>query len=123
MEKVNSGENTTIEYETCGAGEPIILIHGSVIPDSFMPLVKEHALTSRYRLVRYHHRGYMGTTHSAPPVRIIDQAHDCLGLMHQFRISGAHIVGPLLRWGHCHDGRARKTGLGPYTFARRTGFG
>jgi pimeloyl-ACP methyl ester carboxylesterase len=35
----------------------------------------------------------MGTTNSAPPVRIVDQADDCLGLMHQLRISRPHIVG------------------------------
>jgi pimeloyl-ACP methyl ester carboxylesterase len=92
MEKADLGDRI-IEYETRGAGEPVILIHGSVAPDAFLPLMNEPALTSRYRLVRYHRRGYMGTTHSPPPVRIVDQAHDCLGLMRQLGISRAHVAG------------------------------
>jgi pimeloyl-ACP methyl ester carboxylesterase len=92
MEKADLGDRI-IEYETRGAGEPVILIHGSVAPDAFLPLMNEQALTARYRLVRYHRRGYMGTTHSPPPVRIVDQAHDCLGLMRQLGISRAHVVG------------------------------
>ena len=92
MEKATVGNNI-IEYETRGAGEPVILIHGSVVADSFIPLINEHALTSRYCLVRYHRRGYMGTTHSPPPVSITDQARDCLGLMRKLGISCAHLVG------------------------------
>ena len=71
MKKADLGDKI-IEYETFGAGEPIILIHGSVLADAFVPLLNEHPLSSRYQLVHYHRRGYMSTTHSAPPVRIID---------------------------------------------------
>src|SRR5215472_17787347 len=92
MEKATVGNNI-IEYETRAAGEPVILIHGSVVADSLIPLINEHALTSRYSLVRYHRRGYMGTTHSPPPVSIADQARDCLGLMRKLGISCAHLVG------------------------------
>jgi hypothetical protein len=40
MEKVICGENTTIEHKMCGEREPLILIHGSLIPDSFIPWLR-----------------------------------------------------------------------------------
>jgi pimeloyl-ACP methyl ester carboxylesterase len=92
MDKADLGDRV-IEYDTHGVGEPVILIHGSGFADEFVPLMNERALASRYRLVRYHRRGYMGTTHSPPPVRIVDQARDCLGLIRHLGISRAHIVG------------------------------
>jgi pimeloyl-ACP methyl ester carboxylesterase len=92
MEKADLG-GTIIEYEDRGAGEPIILIHGSVLADTLKPLMEEEALLSRYRLIRYHRRGYLGTTHSPPPVSIVDQAVDCLGLIRHLGISHAHLAG------------------------------
>jgi hypothetical protein len=71
MKKADLGDQI-IEYQTLGEGEPIILIDGSVLADAFVPRLNEDPLTSRYQLVHYHRRGYMSTTHSAPPVRIID---------------------------------------------------
>src|SRR5215472_17183828 len=92
MEKADLG-GTIIEYEARGGGEPVILIHGSVLADTLKLLMDEDTLVSRYRLIRYHRRGYLGTTHSPPPVSVIDQAVDCLGLMHRLGISRAHLVG------------------------------
>jgi pimeloyl-ACP methyl ester carboxylesterase len=45
MEKADLGDKI-IEYEARGVGEPLILIHGSVLADSLMPLINEHALLS-----------------------------------------------------------------------------
>jgi pimeloyl-ACP methyl ester carboxylesterase len=92
MDKADLGDRV-IEYETRGVGEPVILIHGSGFADEFIPLMNERAVASRYRLICYHRRGYMGTTHSPPPVRIVDQARDCLALIRHLGISRAHIVG------------------------------
>jgi pimeloyl-ACP methyl ester carboxylesterase len=82
----------TLEFETRGAGEPVILIHGSMIADSYLPIMSEPAL-ARFRLVRYRRRGFGASTHSAPPVSIADQAADCAGLMRQLGIERAHVVG------------------------------
>jgi pimeloyl-ACP methyl ester carboxylesterase len=92
MEIADLGDKI-VEYESRGAGEPVILIHGSAVADALKPLLEELALTSHYRIVRYHRRGYMGTTHSSPPVRIVDQARDCLDLMRQLGLSRAHLAG------------------------------
>jgi len=69
MEKADLG-GKIIQYEARGAGEPVILIHGSVLVDTLKSLMDEEALLSRHRFIRYHRRGYLGTTHSPPPVSI-----------------------------------------------------
>jgi len=46
-----------LEYEVRGAGEPVLLIHGSHVAHAFLPLMVEPALADRFRLVRYHRRG------------------------------------------------------------------
>jgi pimeloyl-ACP methyl ester carboxylesterase len=54
-------ENATVngvqlEYEVRGGGEPMLLIHGASVAETFVPLMKEPAL-ARFRLIRYHRRG------------------------------------------------------------------
>ncbi|HYB90126.1 MAG TPA: alpha/beta hydrolase [Candidatus Binataceae bacterium] len=82
-----------IEFESRGQGEPVVLIHGSVVADSYLPLMGERSLSGRYRLIRYRRRGYGGSSHSRPPVSIADQANDCLGLIRHLGIRKAHVVG------------------------------
>lgn len=43
-----------LEYEVCGAGEPVMLLHAGVCADFFKPLVAESSLVDHYRLIRYH---------------------------------------------------------------------
>ena len=50
-------DGVELEYETRGAGEPVVLAHAGVCADWFAPLTQEPALRDRYRLVRYH-RGW-----------------------------------------------------------------
>ena len=51
-----------LEYEPHGEGEPVLLIHGSHVADSFLPLTREVVLADRYRLIRYHRRGFAGSS-------------------------------------------------------------
>lgn len=81
-----------LEFETRGAGEPVVLVHGSAIADSYVPLFVKPSLSS-YRLVRYRRRGFGGSTHSPPPVSIKQQAADCLNLMRHLSVEKAHIAG------------------------------
>jgi hypothetical protein len=46
-----------LEYETCGTGEPVVLIHAGVCADFFRPLIEQRALTNRYTVLRYHRTG------------------------------------------------------------------
>jgi pimeloyl-ACP methyl ester carboxylesterase len=87
--KVNGIE---LEYEVIGAGEPVLLI-SPVFADGFLPLLAEPALADRYRLIRYHKRGWVGSTHTPPPVSVADHAADAAALLDQLGVPRAHIAG------------------------------
>jgi pimeloyl-ACP methyl ester carboxylesterase len=56
-------DDIKLEYEVSGTGEPVVFIHGALIADSFRPLLTEPVLAHRYRLIVYHRRGCMGSSH------------------------------------------------------------
>jgi pimeloyl-ACP methyl ester carboxylesterase len=87
--KVNGVE---LEYEVRGAGEPVLLID-MLIADCFVPLLSEPALAHRYQLIRYHKRGWVGSTHTPPPVSIGEHAADAAGLLDHLGVQSAHIAG------------------------------
>jgi pimeloyl-ACP methyl ester carboxylesterase len=60
-----------LAYEVQGAGEPVVLVHGSHIADAFAPLLIEPVLTERYQLILYHRRGFAGSTHPDGPLSIV----------------------------------------------------
>ncbi len=87
--KVNGVE---LEYEVVGAGEPVLLI-SPVIADGFLPLLSEPALADHYQLIRYHKRGWVGSTHTPPPVTIADHCADAAALLDHLGMTRAHVAG------------------------------
>ncbi len=87
--KVNGVE---LEYEVVGTGEPVLFI-SSVLADGFVPLFLEPALADCYKLIHYHRRGWVGSTHSPPPVSIATQAADAAALIEHLGVPRAHIAG------------------------------
>ena len=81
-----------LEYEAIGSGEPVLLI-SPVLADGFVPLLSEPALADRHLLIRYHKRGWAGSTHTPPPVSIGDHAGDAAALLEHLGIPRAHIAG------------------------------
>jgi pimeloyl-ACP methyl ester carboxylesterase len=81
-----------LEYEVRGAGEPVLLID-MLIADCFVPLVREPALADRYQLIRYHKRGWVGSTHTPSPVSIAEHAADAAALLEYLGVRRAHIAG------------------------------
>lgn len=77
-----------------GTGEPVVFVHGGLIAESFAPVCA--ALGDRYRLVRYHRRGYAGSGGRPGPVSVARDAADCVGLLDALGIARAHVVG----WSH-----------------------
>ena len=75
-----------------GSGEPVLLID-MLIADCFVPLLAEPSLADRYQLIRYHKRGWVGSTHTPPPVSIGDHAADAAALLDHLGVRRAHIVG------------------------------
>ena len=85
-------EDYQLEYEVHGAGEPVVLIHGSVVADTYLPMLPEPSLSS-FKLVRYRRRGFGNSTHPTSSISIRDQANDCRVLMSELNIPRAHIAG------------------------------
>jgi pimeloyl-ACP methyl ester carboxylesterase len=83
----------TIEYEVAGHGESVVFIHGALIAETFRPLLAEPALTDRYQLIRYHRRGYAGSTHARRPIGVAHHAADCRALLRHLGMEHAHVVG------------------------------
>ena len=81
-----------LEYEVVGSGEPVLLID-MLLADCFVPLLSEPALADRYQLIRYHKRGWVGSTHTPPPVSVADHAADAAALLDHLGVRRAHIVG------------------------------
>jgi pimeloyl-ACP methyl ester carboxylesterase len=84
-------DGITLEYEAQGSGEPVVLIHGALMAATFQHLINEPALKA-LRLIRYHRRGYAGSTGEAA-VPLSTQATDCVGLLRELDALPAHIVG------------------------------
>jgi pimeloyl-ACP methyl ester carboxylesterase len=85
-------EDYQLEYEVHGAGEPAVLIHGSALADTYLPILSEPSLGS-FTLVRYRRRGFGNSTHPTSIISIGAQANDCWTLMSELNIARAHIAG------------------------------
>ena len=86
--KVNGVE---LEYEVAGAGEPVLLI-SPVLADGFVPLLSQPALTDSYELIRYHKRGWVGSTNTGP-VTVAEHAADAVALLDHLGVHHAHVAG------------------------------
>lgn len=80
-----------LEYEVTGSGEPVLLI-SPVLADGFLPLVREPSLGDR-QLIRYHKRGWVGSTHTDGAVGVEDHAADAAALLGHLGITRAHVAG------------------------------
>ena len=70
-----------------------MLLISPVLADGFLPLLSEPALADRYQLIRYHKRGWVGSTHTAAPVTVADHAADAAALLEHLGIRRAHVAG------------------------------
>jgi pimeloyl-ACP methyl ester carboxylesterase len=83
----------TLECEASGSGEPVVLIHGALVADAFGPLQEELSLANQYRLISYHRRGYVGSTHLTDEISIAQHAVDCQSLLRHLSVELTHVVG------------------------------
>jgi len=83
-----------LEYEVGGNadGEAVLLIHAGTAT-AYAPLMVEPALADRYRLVRFHRRGFAGSDPFDGPVSIDVFVRDALALLDHLGINHAHVVG------------------------------
>ncbi len=85
-------QDGTLEYEVHGDGEPVLLIHGSHVAGAFVPLMAAPALED-YRLIRYHRRGFAGSTKHEGTFSIEHQARDAAAVLEHLDVDTAHVVG------------------------------
>ena len=81
-----------LEYEVKGSGEAVLLV-SPVLADGFLPFFSEPSLVDQYQLIRYHKRGWAGSTHTPPPVNIADHVTDAVSLLGHLGVQRAHVVG------------------------------
>ena len=89
----------SLAYEDHGHGEPVLLIHGAAIATTFVPVTREPTLADRYRLIRYHRRGFTGSA----PIEDLDtlsgrdycavHVQDALSLLRHTGIERVHVIG------------------------------
>jgi pimeloyl-ACP methyl ester carboxylesterase len=82
-----------LEYQVQGSGEPLILIHGAIVADAFSPLLCQPSITSNYRVISYHRRGFAASSRAMPGLTIRQQAADCRALIRQLQIPRVHVAG------------------------------
>ncbi len=90
--KVAEVNGVELEYDVQGSGDPVLLI-SPVLADGFLPLLFEPTLADHYQLIRYHKRGWAGSTHTTPPVSIDDHAADAAALLDHLEVGRAHVAG------------------------------
>jgi pimeloyl-ACP methyl ester carboxylesterase len=87
-------EGAVIEYEVHGNGEPVLLLHLGLVADGLArPLLAQPELASRYQLVHYHRRGYMGSTLGHEPLTMDRQTRDVIALLRHLGVRRAHVAG------------------------------
>ena len=88
-----SANGAALEVITEGTGEPVILIQTALLSEELAPLTRQRALRDHYQLIRYHRRGYAGSSPIHGPGSIARDAADCHALMTALRTGPAHVVG------------------------------
>jgi 3-oxoadipate enol-lactonase len=106
--------NTHLYYESAGAGEPVVLIHGFTLDtrmwdDQFLPLAR------RFRVIRYDLRGFGRS--GLPTDEPYSHVDDLAGLLDHLQIESAQLVGlskggaVALDFALTHPGRVRRLAL------------
>jgi pimeloyl-ACP methyl ester carboxylesterase len=85
--------DAVLEFDFNGAGEPILLIHGTLLADSMLPFAQQPALFKRHLVIRYHRRGYGGSSRIDLPWSFAQHAMDAAGLLEQLGVRKTHVVG------------------------------
>jgi pimeloyl-ACP methyl ester carboxylesterase len=86
-------QTAELEFEVWGQGEPVLLIDGALITDTFRPILAEPGVAGRYRPIIYHRRGYGSSSQAWGTVSVAAQAADCRDLLDHLGVERAHIVG------------------------------
>ncbi|GAA3080554.1 alpha/beta hydrolase [Pseudonocardia yunnanensis] len=79
-----------IAFWESGTGEPLLLVHGGLCADWFLPVARE---LQGYRVVRTHRAGYGRSRNLTGTLTVLDHARHCAEALRSLRIERAHVVG------------------------------
>lgn len=85
--------DAALEVEIRGNGEPLVMIQTALAADEFLPLADELHRRNDLQVIRYHRRGYMGSSPVVGPGSIARDAADCERLLTTLDVGPAHVVG------------------------------
>lgn len=86
-------EGAELEVISEGVGEPVILIQTALLAEEFAAIAREPVLAEQFQVIRYHRRGYAGSSDVAGPGSIERDAADCRGVAAALGVERAHVVG------------------------------
>jgi pimeloyl-ACP methyl ester carboxylesterase len=85
-------DGAELEVTVQGSGEPVVLIQTALLAEELAPLADQPVLAA-YQLIRYHRRGYAGSSAVPESWSIKAEAEDCRRLLGALSLSRAHVVG------------------------------
>ena len=87
-------DDAQIEYEVRGHGEPVFLIHLSIVANGLAyPLFARPEIAGSYQLIHFHRRGYGASSLGGVPLTAAREAADAAALLKHLGIRRAHVVG------------------------------
>ena len=92
MDKITT-PHSILEVTVEGAGEPVLLLHGAIMGETYRVMMREPALAGHFKLISVLRQGFGGSSHSDGPFSIAEQAEDALAVLHAVGEERAHVVG------------------------------
>lgn len=81
-----------LEVFDVGTGEPVMFVQTALTADEEWPVAEDPALAA-YRRLRYHRRGYAGSSPAMGPGSVRRDAADCLAVLAGLGLGRVHTVG------------------------------
>jgi pimeloyl-ACP methyl ester carboxylesterase len=92
MEQVTVHDGGRLQTWATGDGEPVLLIHGAILAESFRCIERQGSL-SGYRLISYHRRGWGGSSRADEAFGVVEHARDASAVLTHYAVPRAHVVG------------------------------
>ncbi len=83
----------SLEFMVRGNGPPLLLVHGSIFADPWESMLSHGDLLADYQIIRYHRRGYGGSSPAAPGRTLGHEGADAIALLDHLGTERANVVG------------------------------
>lgn len=86
-------ERNELDVTVTGEGEPVLMIHGGLLVDTFEVLRAEPALADNFKLISYHRHGHGRSSRGQEPYSVANSAADAADVLREVGAERAHVVG------------------------------